>query len=308
MGASYRCRVCGGSRYEVKVSEVRDWEYGVPGEFSFVECKDCEQVQLHPFPSVEDLIQAYPAHYPAFVPQQDSGAVYNFLYSLHQKAFSLKRLRSWIDASTRVLDVGCGNGRVLASYRDQGVARIQGIDFSPEVARILKGQDIPVFTGLFLDFDDTPDSWDIVIMNNYIEHVLDPVAELSKARRILRPGGVIYGTLPNFDGLDRAWFGKYWGGGHVPRHTFQYTPASLSKLLNKAEYAKVEIVQDVNPCHIAVSLQNWQQRNAPDLANNPRLKNGRTPLYSATMLATLPLNAVFKAAGRSGVMTFYAFK
>lgn len=304
----YRCRICGAAENKPVVTRIRDWELGVPGEFDFVQCRTCSQVQLSPFPTLEMLQAAYPSHYPAFVEGASVSPLYEFLYKIHQRVFSFTKVKSRVAQGGRVLDVGCGNGRMLDSFRRLGATELQGIDFSEAVMPILKRKGIAAFRGVFLDFKKEADYYDLAIMNNYIEHVLDPPAELVKARQLLKPGGVLFGTLPNFDGVDRLIFGRYWGGNHVPRHTFQYTPASLGKLLREAGYSRYEIVQDVNPCHIAVSVQNWLMRKQADLRNNPRLRNGRLPAYNLMMLAFLPLNLLFVLARRSGVMTFYAYK
>lgn len=302
------CRVCGGHEQDPVLSKIRDWEIGVEGEYDFVRCRTCAQVQLRPFPTLQMLEHAYPAHYPAFTEETQTSRLYEVLYALHQRVFSLRKVKQYVARGGRVLDVGCGNGRVLESFRRIGATELQGIDFSERVIPILERKGIRAFRGVFLDFRQDDDHYDVVVMNNYIEHVLDPRAELTKARQLLKPGGVLFGTLPNFDGIDRILFGKYWGGNHVPRHTFQYTPATLGGLLREAGYSRVEIVQDVNPCHIAVSIQNWLVRNDPDLKHNPRLRRGRLPMYNLMMLALLPVNLLFVAARRSGVMTFYAYK
>src|SRR5690606_7065186 len=37
----YRCRLCGGAEPSVETRGIRDWEYGAPGEYSYLRCVRC---------------------------------------------------------------------------------------------------------------------------------------------------------------------------------------------------------------------------------------------------------------------------
>jgi hypothetical protein len=47
-------------------------------------------------------------------------------------------------------------------------------------------------------------------MNDYIEHVLNPVTELAKAKALLQSGGVLVGEGSNSRSIDHRPFGRYW--------------------------------------------------------------------------------------------------
>jgi hypothetical protein len=134
------------------------------------------------------------------------------------------------------------------------------------------------------------------------------VAELVKSYELLKLGGVLFGILPNFNGLDRVLFKKFWGGNHVPRHTFQYTDKQLAKLLKSAGFKKIKIIHDINPGHIAISIQNWLQRGVKDLKNNPSIVHGRMKYFNFLLLLSLPFNIIFSLFKRSGTIGFYAMK
>jgi len=300
------CRVCSQPLSEKTIEGIRDWEFGAGGEYSYLKCNSCGIHQLHPFPTLDDLKLAYPDNYTAFIEEKgDRGLLYRIMSLASEKMFK-RSFRNLITPGCKVLDVGCGNGEFLIKLRKLGASKLVGIDFSEAAVALCNEKGIETYNGIFTDFQQESQSFDAIFMINYIEHVLSPKNELTQAFRLLKPGAKLIGELPNFASLDRKLFGRYWGGNHVPRHTFQYDPQSLRKLLVDAGFGNIQIQQDLNPGHIVISIQNWLQRKAPNLANNPKLRFGRMRHFSLMLLMLLPLNVLFVLLGRSGVIRFSA--
>ena len=274
----------------------------------FLTCLSCGISQLDPFPNMSQLIKAYPENYPAYIQDitQTKGMLYQFLVWIHFKLLQIS-LHLMIPKGASVLDIGAGNGDYLLKLKKIGAGRLVGIDFNSMACNVMSSKGIETYNGVFPTYESS-EKFNVIVMNNYIEHVLDPTGELSKAFSLLCDEGSLIGTLPNFSGLDRLLFGRYWGGNHVPRHTFQYTPSALSRLLNQVGFKNIKITQDINPSHIAISLQNYFQRSKRDLIHNAALKYGRAWYYNYLLLLTLPVNALFKILGRSGVISFTARK
>jgi SAM-dependent methyltransferase len=111
-------------------------------------------------------------------------------------------LRSLIEphagAATRVLDVGCGNGRAAGRWLNPRVGEYVGVDVSPlavEAAREL-GLDARVIEdATALPFADA--SFDLVVCIEVLEHLLRPDHAVQEIRRVLAPGGVFVATVPN---------------------------------------------------------------------------------------------------------------
>ncbi|MEX1188857.1 MAG: methyltransferase domain-containing protein, partial [Bacteroidia bacterium] len=71
-----------------------------------------------------------------------------------------------------------------------------------------------------------------------IEHINTPNQEISNFNKLLRKGGFVYVTTPNFNSLLRYYLkGKYNVIGW-PEHLSYYTPSTLEKLMTKHGFTK----------------------------------------------------------------------
>ena len=108
-----------------------------------------------------------------------------------------------------------------------------------------------------MSFDDTPDLptayFDVVTMNDVLEHLAWPEPALAVAKRILRPGGKLILSLPNVQFLLNVldlvkrndW--EYRDDGILDRTHFRfYTTKSATRLLKQNGF-HVEQIAGINP-------------------------------------------------------------
>ena len=138
---------------------------------------------------------------------------------------------------TRVLDLGCGTGAVLATLgwrweavgldmSDQalGYCRERGID----ALALGRGEQIPFASGVF----------DAVVALDVFEHIEDDAAALREAYRVLRPGGVLILSVPAFMSL--------WGPHDVAlMHFRRYRSGNLGAKLRDAGFANSRVSYSV---------------------------------------------------------------
>lgn len=284
---------------------MQDWEYGVHGVYDYVECLQCHIVQLDPFPTEELLKAAYEVDYHGYFSAQERGRLFRALSGV-QDWFLHREIRRHLQPGCALLDVGCGSGAFLHKMRVLNPERLDGIDFNAQAAAMATARGVNVHLGLFSTFSSPDQVYDAIFMNNYLEHVTDPLEELYKAFVLLKKGGVLLGEVPNFRSVDQRLFGRFWGGNHVPRHTFQFTADTLSELLTRIGFESVAVECVLNTSHLVLSIQNFLQRKRSDLRHNPALIRGRARYYTPLLIGMIPFNIIPVLLGRSGCMRFAA--
>jgi len=110
----------------------------------------------------------------------------------------LRRLLSVRLPPARVLEVGCAHGGYVALLGWAGF-EATGTDLSPWVARFAHETfGVRALTGHVESQPFEPGSFDIVIMNDVIEHLPDPLATLGHCARLLAKDGIFVIQTPEY--------------------------------------------------------------------------------------------------------------
>jgi SAM-dependent methyltransferase len=265
-----------------------------------VKCHGCGLVRLDPSPTREVLSRAYPDHYHAYA--KPRSAITRALVRLSKRR-AAERLASYLPPGGTILDVGCSTGELLAAVGRLGRYRLWGVEYKPEAANEAEARGIRVWRGEFEQADVSPESADVVVLQHVLEHVMDPAETLGKIRRILRPSGWLFGEVPNIDSWDARIFGRYWGGGHAPRHLWHFTPNTLGNALARCGFEAVTIEPVLHTGHWALSVQNALRRHKHDSRD---LTSGRGWYYALLLVALVPINALEVLLSKTGVIRFQA--
>jgi methionine biosynthesis protein MetW len=111
--------------------------------------------------------------------------------------YDLRIIASWIERGSRVLDLGCGNGDLLAWLAANRGVKGTGIERDKEKAASCIARGLTVLQGdLNAEVDDYPDrSFDYVILSQTLQQVLEPATLLRSLSRI---GKQVIVSFPNF--------------------------------------------------------------------------------------------------------------
>jgi SAM-dependent methyltransferase len=246
-----RCDLCGGNHFAALPLSTPDYRLGIPGSFQLHRCLDCGLVSLHPQPDPETMAQ----HYPDLLWEIEMGDVVQT--SKANTEFAV--LQRWHPSPGRLLDVGCGSGDFVLAAQNAGwdALGIEVGDRQVEAAR--KRGANAVKCADFLLFDATG-RFDAVTFHHVIEHVPSPKRYLHKAGALLRPGGLLMISIPNFDSLSARLYGRYWIHLDLPRHFYHFTPKTLRALVEQVGFHVLEIRYDArehDSAGIRGSFQRW---------------------------------------------------
>jgi SAM-dependent methyltransferase len=160
------------------------------------------------------------------------------------------------------LDVGYGEGALLSTAERHGW-KCYGVEVSPQALAHGRTRGWGV-SSAFGDAEFRQDSFDVVTMIEFLEHIANPHAALKSAARCLRPGGLLYLTTPNADSFNRRMLGLSWSVIAPPEHLTLWTPHGLRLALVSAGFSVVRLrTEGYNPADLLVRLRATRGNQRP---------------------------------------------
>lgn len=241
---SKACPVCKGTAVSESLT-LYDDRYGYPGSFPVRRCGSCGHGRLDATFTEDQLTELYTRYYPRSMYRPDQhrphGDESRFTLWL-QGGFS--QAYRWVPRGVKVLDIGCGFGETLGYHKSRGCDPF-GVEADANVAGVAEAFGYNIRIGLFAPDVYEPESFDVVTMDQVIEHMTDPMATLSGVRRILKPGGSVVISTTNSGSWGRRLFGRRWLHWHAPYHLQHFTAGSMRRAAEMSGFS-VETARTVS--------------------------------------------------------------
>jgi SAM-dependent methyltransferase len=238
-----KCAICGGTTGTEHV--FREMKYGKRDKFDYWECLGCGCLQVVEIPA--NMGAYYLDDF--YTSSLRFGALEPWLYRVYHQAPSLVRLirpapeafQSVIEAKpkrgARILDVGCGGGKLVNILRRLGYDA-HGIDpfVQAETAYVRRAY-----------LQETKEKeWDLIMFHHSLEHMSDHVDVLRSARERLAVGGTCLVRIPV---ANWAWknYKENWAQLDAPRHFIIHTPQSFRLTFEAAGFRASHITFDSGP-------------------------------------------------------------
>jgi SAM-dependent methyltransferase len=176
--------------------------------------------------------------------------------------------RAGLGREARVLDVGCGAGKTLLNMALGGFPEPQGVDpFIDETIRYRCGVTVHKLS-VEAYAETSQGAFDLIMFHHSLEHLVDPLAALAAARRLLSPGGRLLIAVPVADSWAwRAYRGD-WCNLDAPRHIHLLTGRAMDVLAGKAGLVVVE-ARSIG----RLSQFTGSERYRRDIPANPRRRD-----------------------------------
>lgn len=317
------CPLCG-DPHSTPILRTNDLLYRFPGEFTLARCDACRHVFLNPRPTRECIGQFYPSDYGPF-----RGSEVRSQRSERTGVRSWPWLRRlvlwWIDSratpiphsplltphSPLALELGCSHGAFLQQLRERDWECV-GIEPAAEVASRVAERGFNVRVGslesavLADPWTFEPGSFDAIFAWMVIEHLHDPVATLRLVRELLKPGGTLSFSVPNFGCWECRAFGRFWYALQLPTHLQHFTSDSLRRLLEISGFELVERIHQRNVNNLVGSAGLWLRTKFPRWSLGERLIRWTDNPSALGLCLLAPLARVFAMLRQSGRLTIVA--
>lgn len=130
-----------------------------------------------------------------------------------------------------VLDVGCGimPYREMILQKNKNVTEYTGLDFDNALHKeyALVKPDL-LWDGITINLSDN--SVDTVLVTEVLEHCAEPEKVLKEIYRVLKPGGILFLTVPFL-----------WNLHLIPFDEYRYTSFSLRRLLSASGFIDIDL-------------------------------------------------------------------
>ena len=255
------CPGCGTNGYKYITSST-DFDYHTTDMvFQIVQCLKCGLFYVNPRPGIEEISKIYPEKYSAYHFSNIRNRVIRRARTFIQagKARRILRCVCNLDGDVRILDVGCGGPILLMLIRNicQRGIKLYGNDFNHRALHLIEQEGFQTIPGKFEEINWEHDFFDVIVLNQVIEHLFDAPGVLRKSFNFLKQGGALYIETPSLDGLDARLFRKnHWGGYHIPRHLQFFNRETITQTLSRYGFEIEQVAYLPSPNFWTSSFRN----------------------------------------------------
>ncbi len=257
----------------------------------FCQCQTCDLVYMNPRLTETAIARFYDKVYgtrgasEGFESDQQARATH--ILDMADRLLAVTEAQPSAESAARstpvqVLDIGCGAGQLLQEAQRRGW-QVMGTELSQVAARhASQVLGVPIHCGDFRELELPAGSLDVVVMQAVVEHLRAPVDFLRDSAALLRPGGVLFFSVPNVASAEHRvarLLGQTWRG-FIIEHLYYFTPAFVRRLLADLGL-EAGFMSSWNPlARWPNPLHDIQQMRRKGPASTPTSAAGQTPPLS----------------------------
>lgn len=254
----YNCIVCNENNVK-EVFEVEELQLGIGDKFNYQLCQNCSSLQIQNPP--QDLSKYYPneayysfnldlkinnkadalrrikASYLLFNQNKFLGKLLSIGYKMPDYLEWMKYSKTKFDDS--ILDIGTGNGSLLARLFNVGFTNLTGID--PFINESKNYGAINIEKKSVFEVER---KYKTIMLHHALEHMFEPLKVMQKVYDILEPKGSCLVRIPIMGNYGWQHYKTFWCGVDAPRHIFIPSEKGLRELVEAAGFTIEKFVYD----------------------------------------------------------------
>jgi 2-polyprenyl-3-methyl-5-hydroxy-6-metoxy-1,4-benzoquinol methylase len=156
--------------------------------------------------------------------------------------------------TNRILDMGCGAGYFVEEAVRRGWDAY-GSEFGELPRQLSRDKNLNIVNAPVRLGDFPKGHFDVVTAFEVVEHLRDPIDELSVVRALVREGGLLYCTTPNFNSAARRVMRVRWPIIAYPEHLIYFTTPTLTRWLAGGGFEPLRVTTTgISPTALASTL------------------------------------------------------
>ena len=195
-----------------------------------------------------------------------------------------------------ILDVGSGSGFFLDVAMEMKWDA-HGVEYDPSIVKACVLRGMKMQQGALDVSHYQEGSFDVLTSFEVLEHLIDPRAEIEKFHALIRPGGLLYATTPNYNSVSRWLAHPSWNIINYPEHLNYFTPRTLDRILSENGFIKERLVTTgISVSRVRSSITGNQQENIDPNNDDERLR-GRIESSRFLLFGKRSMNAALSLMG-----------
>lgn len=218
-----------------EVFQVKD--FTVTGEFfSVYQTKGFKYRFTHSVPSPDEIGRYYESEDYVSHSEKKVGLINRLFH--WARLYTMWYKKRAVQKNTRkkegnLLDYGCGTGDFLLTMKRAGW-QVSGYEPDQKAASVAEEKSHSSISCELSSFSGKQSQYDAITLWHVLEHAYEPSETIEELLKLLKPGGILFFALPNYDSPDAEYYQEFWAGYDVPRHIHHFTPESFQYLAQKS--------------------------------------------------------------------------
>ncbi len=222
---------CGNTDHELIAKKDR---YGIPS--NTVICRNCGLIVTSPCLDDESNNSYYDNEYHFIYREEETPSEEKFLERKRNACDIIKFVKKHSGAdSGNVLEIGCADGGNVAAFAEAGYTA-SGIDLSHTYIEYGKEKGLDLYCCDARSFAEKGHRFDLIVLNQVLEHFTDVKRELAVIDQLLEPEGLLFVAVP---GVRYLTYGAYYADFLQmlqSAHIYNFTKTTLQNVMGLCGY------------------------------------------------------------------------